>query len=207
MLTTMTCDITYDVSPQQILYFLPMTFLASIVLVAVSGLANTSVVLDIYRTKRSDLVLWCVSFASTLILGVANGLVVSICASVAGVIWQSSRPEIGEPRRIHRFEVTSGSDVGEATRIYNLPKRRSISSGSHHPRHDHHPHGRLALLCQHQLLQREAPAHGASQLDQLHRHGLEFCIGHGLYGMQGLWNGSQRLEELFCPRPHGSCQR
>ncbi|PRP84755.1 Sulfate permease [Planoprotostelium fungivorum] len=78
----------------KVLYFLPMTFLASIVLVAVSGLANTSVILDIYRTKTSDLILWCVSFSSTLLLGVANGLVVSICASVAGVIWLSSRPEI-----------------------------------------------------------------------------------------------------------------
>eukprot|EP01117_Protostelium_nocturnum_P002960 TRINITY_DN13896_c0_g1_i1.p1 TRINITY_DN13896_c0_g1~~TRINITY_DN13896_c0_g1_i1.p1 ORF type:complete len:713 (-),score=159.80 TRINITY_DN13896_c0_g1_i1:15-2153(-) len=77
-----------------ILALLPMTCLAAIVIVAVIGLANTDAIIDIWKIKRTDIALWSVAFFSTLALGIANGIIWSIGASIVGAIYSESKPPI-----------------------------------------------------------------------------------------------------------------
>jgi SulP family sulfate permease len=71
---------------------LPNAVLASVVIVAVAGLVDVAEARRLWRVKRSDFVLLVVAFASTVLLGVERGLLVSVVASLGVVIRQTTRP-------------------------------------------------------------------------------------------------------------------
>jgi SulP family sulfate permease len=79
---------------------LPNAVLASVVIVAVAGLVDVTEPRRLWRIKRSDFVLLVVAFASTLLLGVEWGLLVSVVASLGVVIRQTTHPHTATLGRV-----------------------------------------------------------------------------------------------------------
>jgi len=73
-------------------YYLPKVALASIIIVAVSGLIDVRGALQIYKVRRSDFLVLAFAFLSTLLLGVDTGILLSILASLVIVINRSVHP-------------------------------------------------------------------------------------------------------------------
>ena len=72
---------------------LPKAVLAAIVLVAVAGLVNWREALHLWRTDRRDLALMALTFVATLGLGIEQGILVGVLASlgILGVAWVRER--------------------------------------------------------------------------------------------------------------------
>src|SRR5690625_7914246 len=94
-------------------YYLPVAVLAAIILVAIVSLFDLREMINLWRTDRKDLSMLMVTFISTLILGIQEGIAVGVTLSVVTVIYSSSKPhaaELGrrsEERRVGR-ECRSG---------------------------------------------------------------------------------------------------
>ena len=73
-------------------YFLPNAVLAAIVMVAVSGLIDWKEVRYLWRVDRMDFGLMMLTFLATLGLGIEQGIIVGVMASVLVVFHQSSKP-------------------------------------------------------------------------------------------------------------------
>ena len=81
-------------------YYLPYAVLAAIIMVAVLGLIDVKEVVFLYRVKKSDLSLLILAFVSTLTLGIENGILVSVFASLVLVIKQTTAPHSAELGRL-----------------------------------------------------------------------------------------------------------
>ncbi len=79
---------------------LPHAVLASVVIMAVAGLVDVREARRLWTVKRSDFWLLALAFAGTLIFGVERGLGISIVASLAVVLRQTTRPHIAVLGRI-----------------------------------------------------------------------------------------------------------
>ena len=79
---------------------LPHAVLASVVIMAVAGLVDVGEARRLWTVKRSDFWLLSLAFASTLAFGVQLGLGISVVASLAVVLRQTSRPHIAVLGRI-----------------------------------------------------------------------------------------------------------
>lgn len=73
-------------------YFLPNAVLASIILVAVVGLIDWKEAVYLWRVDRMDFGLMLLTFFATLGLGIEQGILVGVVASLLLVLHQSSRP-------------------------------------------------------------------------------------------------------------------
>lgn len=73
---------------------LPMAILASIVLVAVSGLVNVHEARTLWRIRRSDFALLVVTFVATLALGIEEGILIGVALSLVLLVQQASRPHV-----------------------------------------------------------------------------------------------------------------
>lgn len=73
-------------------YFLPNAVLAAIIMAAVFGLIDVKEIRHLYKVKRSDLLLLILAFFATLILGIEEGILLSIVASLVLVIQKTTRP-------------------------------------------------------------------------------------------------------------------
>lgn len=94
-------------------YFLPKAILASVIMVAVFGLIDFKEPLQLWKSDRTDFVMLLVTFITTLLLGIEQGIGVGVVLSLAVLIYQSSRPHlavIGKVpqstlyRNVERFE-------------------------------------------------------------------------------------------------------
>jgi sulfate permease, SulP family len=79
---------------------LPHAVLASVVVVAVAGLVDVREARRLWTVKRSDFWLLTLAFAGTLAFGVELGLGISVVASLAVVLRQTTRPHIAVLGRI-----------------------------------------------------------------------------------------------------------
>jgi len=79
---------------------LPQAILASVVVVAVAGLVDVGEARRLWTVKRSDFWLLALAFAGTLGFGVMLGLGISVVASLAIVLRQTTRPHIAVLGRI-----------------------------------------------------------------------------------------------------------
>jgi SulP family sulfate permease len=79
---------------------LPHAVLASVVIMAVVGLVDVREARRLWTVKRSDFWLLALAFAGTLIFGVERGLGISVVASLAVVLRQTTRPHIAVLGRI-----------------------------------------------------------------------------------------------------------
>ena len=79
---------------------MPHAILASVVIMAVAGLVDVGEARRLWTVKRSDFWLLTLAFAGTLVFGVELGLGISVVASLAVVLRQTTRPHIAVLGRI-----------------------------------------------------------------------------------------------------------
>jgi len=81
-------------------YYLPKAALAGIIMVAVFGLVDVREVKHLWRVKRSDLALLIVTFFATLGLGIEEGILVGVGASILWFVVRTTRPHFAVLGRI-----------------------------------------------------------------------------------------------------------
>ncbi len=81
-------------------YYLPKAVLAAIIMTAVFGLVDVKEARHLYRVKRGDLALMGLTFAATLTLGIEEGILVGVGASLLVFVVRSTRPHLAVLGRI-----------------------------------------------------------------------------------------------------------
>jgi SulP family sulfate permease len=74
--------------------YLPIPALAALIIVAASGLLDLRELRYLWRIKRIDGALALVTFLATLLVGIQEGILVGIAASVVAVMYRISRPNV-----------------------------------------------------------------------------------------------------------------
>ncbi len=77
-------------------YFLPKTLLASIILVAVYGLIDFKIPVQIWKTNKLEFLIYSLTLISTLVLGIQQGIVIGVLFSLLVIIYHVSYPHIAE---------------------------------------------------------------------------------------------------------------
>ena len=77
-------------------YHLPMPALAAIIIVSGVGLIDADEVRALFRARRRDGSIALFTAASTLIVGIQEGIILGIVASVVAVLYRISRPNMAE---------------------------------------------------------------------------------------------------------------
>lgn len=94
-------------------YYLPTAILAAIIMVAVYGLIDFKEARHLWKTDRNDLVLFSITAAGTLVLGIEEGILIGVLLSMGVVIYRISYPHIAvlgkvpgttQYRNINRFD-------------------------------------------------------------------------------------------------------
>lgn len=85
--------------------FLPQAVLAATVIVAVVGLVDLREPRRIWRANRGDALVWAMTFAAVLALGVEGGIFAGVATSLALLLWRTSRPHIAVVGRLGDGEV------------------------------------------------------------------------------------------------------
>ncbi len=79
---------------------LPVPVLASIIIVAAFGMVDVAELRTLLRAKRIDGLIALLTFVATIILGIQNGVIVGIFASVVAILLRISRPHVAELGRL-----------------------------------------------------------------------------------------------------------
>ncbi len=75
-------------------YYLPKAVLAAIIMTAVFGLVDIKEVKHLWKVKRADLTLLAITFVGTLGLGIEEGILIGVAASLAAFVFRTSRPHV-----------------------------------------------------------------------------------------------------------------
>ena len=78
------------------LYFIPKTVLAALIIVSVLGLINYKAAIRLYQIKRKDFYVCVLTFGTTLLFGIENGILFGILLSFFFVQYYSVRPHNAE---------------------------------------------------------------------------------------------------------------
>jgi len=81
-------------------YYLPLSVLASIILIAVVNLFDVQQAIHLWKTHKSDFALMIITFVATLMLGIQEGVLIGVVLSIASVLLKSSKPHIAILGRI-----------------------------------------------------------------------------------------------------------
>jgi sulfate permease, SulP family len=81
-------------------YFLPQAVLAAIIMTAIVGLIDLEAVKHLWQVKRDGLVILVLTFASTLLIGIEEGLAIGIGASLVWFVIRATRPHTAVLGRI-----------------------------------------------------------------------------------------------------------
>jgi SulP family sulfate permease len=73
-------------------YYLPKAILASIILVAIIGLIDFKEIAHLWRTNRRDLVLLLITFLTTMVWGIQQGIAIGVGISLFMVLYETSYP-------------------------------------------------------------------------------------------------------------------
>ncbi|MCR6110084.1 sulfate permease [Bacillus sp. A301a_S52] len=102
-------------------YYLPNAVLAAIIMVAVYSLIDFKEVKQLLRINKVDGSVWLVTFLTTLIFGIVEGIMIGIIYSLLIFVWRSAYPHVAELgylqkehvyRNIKRYpEVTTEQDI------------------------------------------------------------------------------------------------
>jgi len=77
-----------------IFYFLPMPVLAAIIIVAVFGLIDVEEMKFLFFTKKSEGGIALFTFLSTLFIGIQEGILLGVAASMITLLYKNSRPAV-----------------------------------------------------------------------------------------------------------------
>lgn len=86
-------------------FFLPKFALAAIVISSVTSLVAWQDAVHLWKVKREDCFLWVFAFLATLFLGVEQGILFSVIASLVIIIHESVRPQISVLWRLPNTEI------------------------------------------------------------------------------------------------------
>jgi sulfate permease, SulP family len=75
-------------------HFLPKAVLAAIIMTAVFGLIDVDMVRRLWKIERSELVMLALTFAATLSLGIVQGIMVGVVASMLWFVVRQTRPHM-----------------------------------------------------------------------------------------------------------------
>lgn len=75
-------------------YFIPKTVLAAVIIAAMISMFELHEIIEIYRTKRSDIVPFLATFIVSLLFGLEFGIGVGVLINIFFTLYQTSRPEI-----------------------------------------------------------------------------------------------------------------
>jgi len=81
-------------------YYLPQAILASIIMVAVSGLIDIKYGKHLWNTDRREFVMLISTFVATLVFGIVNGILIGVLLSIGLVIFRVSKPHFAKLGRI-----------------------------------------------------------------------------------------------------------
>ncbi|MDX1740274.1 MAG: STAS domain-containing protein, partial [Rhodothermales bacterium] len=73
-------------------FYMPNAVLAAVIIVAVAGLVDYREATFLWKVDRRDFWLLLLTFLATLALGIEEGILVGVVASLVVVVYQSSRP-------------------------------------------------------------------------------------------------------------------
>lgn len=79
---------------------LPHAVLAATIIVAVSSLFDWGAIRDTWRYDRGDAVALLLTLGAVVVLGVEEGILAGVAASLALLVWRSSRPHIAVVGRV-----------------------------------------------------------------------------------------------------------
>ena len=77
-------------------YYLPMPVLAAIIMVAGAGLIDLNELGDLFRTRRRDGFIALFTAGCTLLIGIQEGILLGIGATMLMVLYRISRPNVAE---------------------------------------------------------------------------------------------------------------
>lgn len=75
-------------------FFIPKTVLAAVILAAMISMIEIHEVVEIYRTKRSDIIPFLATFIFSLLFGLEYGILVGIGINVLFTLYKTSRPNV-----------------------------------------------------------------------------------------------------------------
>ena len=90
-------------------YYLPMAVLAGIIIMAAVGLFDYQEIKYLFQTRRREGGIALFTFVTTLVIGIQEGILLGIGASIVAVLYQVSRPNVAELG--HLRETRSYHDV------------------------------------------------------------------------------------------------
>lgn len=79
-----------------IFYFLPMPILAAIIIVSALNLIEISEFKSLYHTKRSEGIIAIFTAVCTLLIGIQEGILLGVVASMLQILYKYSRPNVAE---------------------------------------------------------------------------------------------------------------
>lgn len=79
-----------------VFYFLPVPVLAAIIMVSAIGLVDVPELRYLLKTKRRDGLIALLTFGCTLAIGIQEGIMIGIAASVIAILYRISLPNIAE---------------------------------------------------------------------------------------------------------------
>lgn len=85
-------------------YYLPNAILASIIMVAVTGLIDLNYPVELFRHRKDEFVLLLFTFVLTLTLSIVDGILMGILASLLLLVYRTSQPHIAVLGRIKGTE-------------------------------------------------------------------------------------------------------
>lgn len=97
-------------------YFLPMTILASIVMLAVTSLFDFQEMKHLWNTDRKDFALLMFTFAVTLFVGIKEGILAGVVISLLVIIYKIAKP--------HSAELGQLGETGVFRNIDRYPKAK-----------------------------------------------------------------------------------
>jgi len=77
-------------------YYLPMSVLAAVIIVSVFNLIDIKELIFLFKTKRSEGVVALFTASSTLFIGIQDGILLGVLASMIVIIFLMSRPNVAE---------------------------------------------------------------------------------------------------------------
>jgi SulP family sulfate permease len=89
--------------------YLPKPVLAAIIMVAVVSLIDIAEMKHLWKIKRDDLALCLITFISTLMIGISEGILIGVFGSLLWLVFTTTRPEIAKLGRLP--ETTSYRSV------------------------------------------------------------------------------------------------
>ncbi|MGM0587921.1 MAG: SulP family inorganic anion transporter [Bacteroidota bacterium] len=79
-----------------VFYYLPEPILAAVIVVSVFSLIDINEFIFLYKTKRSEGMVAMITFLSTLLIGIQEGILLGVATSMIAILYKISRPNVAE---------------------------------------------------------------------------------------------------------------